>query len=200
MKFVFKQFLFLWRCFVIGKNDDLLINGGILKFAKEVRLIGEKGEQLGVFQTSKAIEMAMAQNMDLVQMAGKAVPPVCKIMDYGKYKFDLSKKNKESKKKSKMAELKEIRLSVNIDTHDMETKAGHAKKFLESGSKIKVSLKFKGRQMAHPDIGRQMMLKFAEFCKEFAVVEKTPSIDNKNMFMFLAPIKSVTKPIVAPKE
>ena len=131
--------------------------------------------------------MAAEQNLDLVKIADKATPPVCKIMDYGKHLFETAKKAKESRKNQHTAELKEIRLSVNIDTHDLETKAGHAKKFAENGSKIKVSIRFKGREMGHPEIGSEVMKKFVQACAEFADIERPAKLDGRNMLMFLAP-------------
>ncbi len=134
----------------------------------------------------------MEKNLDLVKIADKALPPVCKVMDYGKYKFELAKKEKESKKNQHTVEIKEVRLSLNIDTHDFDTKVGHAQRFAKSGDKIKVSIRFKGREMGHPEIGYNLMRKFAQSCEEFADVERSAKLDGRNMLMFLTP-KSKSK-------
>lgn len=122
-----------------------------------------------------------------MKIADKAVPPVCKIMDYGKYKFEIAKKEKESKKNQHMVEIKEVRLSLNIDTHDFDTKVGHAQRFAKNGDKIKVSIRFKGREMGHPEIGYSLMRKFIESCAEFADIERSAKLDGRNMLMFLTP-------------
>ncbi len=131
--------------------------------------------------------MAAEQGLDLVKIAGKAVPPVCKIMDYGKYRFELSKKEKESKKNQHVVDIKEVRLSVNIDTHDFNTKVAHAQRFVNSGNKVKVSIRFKGRETGHPEIGYDLMKRFSESCGEFASVERPAKLDGRCMLMFLAP-------------
>ncbi len=173
----------MWRCLnIISK--ELQINGEIRD--KEVRLIGSDGSQLGIVPLSKAMEMATNTNLDLVKIAANAVPPVCKIMDYGKYKFEMAKKEKESKKNQHIVDLKEVRLSLNIDTHDFETKVSHAQRFAKSGDKIKVSIRFRGREMGHPEIGYNLIKKFAEACAEFADVERPAKLDGKTMLMFLA--------------
>lgn len=136
---------------------------------------------------SKAKSMAAERNTDLVKIADKSVPPVCKIMDYGKYKFELAKKDKESRKKQHIVDIKEVRLSLNIDTHDFETKAGHARRFAEKGDKIKVSIRFRGREMGHPEIGYNIMKKFAEVCSDFADTERPAKLEGRNMLMFLTP-------------
>lgn len=134
-----------------------------------------------------ALDKAFEMNMDLVKISPTANPPVCKIMDYGKFRFEQSKREKEARKNQKIVELKEIRLSLNIDTHDFETKGGHAKRFLLDGNKVKVSIRFRGREMGHPEIGYDTMKRFAEFCSEFANVEKAAKMDGRHMLMFLAP-------------
>lgn len=166
-----------------GKN--IQVNGEIKD--KEVMLIGSNGENLGVVPTKKALEAAAAENLDLVEVAGKAVPPVYKIMDYGKYKFEMSKKEKESKKNQKVVEVKEVRLSINIDTHDFNTKVAHVQRFVKSGNKVKVSIRFRGREMGHSEIGFDIMKKFEEACSEFAVVERPAKLEGRSMLMFLAP-------------
>ncbi|MFV0519915.1 MAG: translation initiation factor IF-3 [Lachnospirales bacterium] len=154
---------------------------------KEVRLQGVDGEQLGIFELKIAQEKAEALNLDLVKISPKAVPPVCRIMDYSKYKFDKAKKAKEARKKQKIVDLKEIRLSPNIDKHDVEVKAKNAIKFLSSGAKVKVSLRFRGREMGYVQAGREIMNSFAEICSEVGVMEKSLSQEGRQMFMYLAP-------------
>ena len=154
---------------------------------KEVRVITDDGEQLGIMSAKDAYKEATKRNLDLVKIAPNAQPPVCKIMDYGKYRFDKAKKEKEAKKNQKVVETKEIRLSVNIDTHDFETKGKQAIKFLKSGNKVKVSIRFRGREMGHPEIGLENMARFAEFCGDYCSIEKPAKMEGRNMLMFLAP-------------
>ena len=125
--------------------------------------------------------------MDLVNISPNAQPPVCKIMDYGKYRFEQAKRDKEQRKNQKTIEIKEIRLGISIDVHDFETKGKHAMRFLESGNKVKVSIRFRGRELGHPEIGYETMNRFAEYCKDFCVVEKAAKMEGRNMLMFLAP-------------
>ena len=139
---------------------DLLINEEIRD--KEVRLVGTDGEQLGIVSISVAQNMAIEKNMDLVKIAPQAVPPVCKIMDYGKFKFEQAKREKEAKKNQKVIEIKEVRLSLNIDTNDFNTKVNRAIKFLEAGDKVKAALRFRGREMAHPELGVNIMQRFTD--------------------------------------
>lgn len=134
--------------------------------------------------------MAFERNLDLIKIAPKAVPPVCKIIDYGKYRFELAKKEKEAKKNQKVTDVKEIRLSLNIDTHDFNTKQKHALRFIKSGNKVKVSIRFRGREMGHPELGIDIMNKFAEACSEFSNIEKPAKLDGRSMLMFLAPKSS----------
>ena len=150
-----------------------------------MRLIGEGGEQLGIVSTRNAMEMALEKNLDLVKIAPQAAPPVCRIMDYGKYRFEQAKRDKEARKNQKVTEIKEIRLSLNIDTHDFETKVGHAKRFLTSGDEVKVSIRFRGREMAHANLGNDIMKRFAEACAEFGSVERVPKLEGRSMIMFL---------------
>ena len=168
-------------------TQELLINEEIRD--KEVRLIDEKGEQLGIVKIEHALRIADEKELDLVKIVPNANPPVCKIMDYGKYRFEQAKREKEARKNQKIVEIKEIRLSLNIDTHDFETKAKHAEKFLKAGNKVKVSIRFRGREMAHPELGKASMEKFAEACKEFSTVEKPAKLEGRQMLMFLAPVK-----------
>lgn len=177
-------YLKYWRCFAIA-TKELQINEEIRD--KEVRLISDTGEQLGIVSIRSAMDMAIEKNLDLVKIAPQAVPPVCRIMDYGKYRFEQAKREKEARKNQKVTDIKEIRLSLNIDTHDFETKAGHAKRFLTGGDKVKVSIRFRGREMGHPEIGRDIMNRFAEACAEVAAVERPAKMDGRHMLMFLAP-------------
>ena len=133
-----------------------------------------------------ALKAAAYRNLDLVKIAPQATPPVCKIMDYGKYRFDQQKREKEAKKNQKVIEIKEVQLSLNIDTHDIETKVNHAKRFLKAGNKVKVSIRFRGREMVHPERGLEIMEAFAEKCSEFGTVEKAAKLENRTMLMFLA--------------
>ncbi|MBR5262327.1 MAG: translation initiation factor IF-3 [Clostridia bacterium] len=153
---------------------------------KEVRVIDSDGNQLGVMPIEEALRLAEEKNTDLVKIAPQAKPPVCKIMDYGKYRFEQAKREKEAKKNQRVIEIKEVRLSLNIDTHDFETKVGHAIKFLKSGNRVKVSIRFRGREMAHPENGLVTMSKFADACSEFGTVEKPAKLEGRSMLMFLA--------------
>ncbi len=173
-------FLF-WRCLRIA---DLMINEQIRD--KEVRLIGEDGEQLGIVSSKEALRMAEEQNLDLVKIAPKAEPPVCKIIDYGKYKYEMVRKEKEAKKKQKTVELKEIRMSPNIDTNDLNTKINSAKKFLTKGDRVKVTLRFRGREMAHMQQRKYILEDFAKALEEIAVIEKAPKVEGRNMSLVLA--------------
>lgn len=173
-----------WRCFNISKQE-LQINEEIRD--KEIRVIDSDGGQLGIMSASQAIEKAAAKNLDLVKIAPQAVPPVCKIMNYGKYRFEQAKREKEARKKQHIVDIKEIRLSLNIDTHDFNTKLSHAQRFISGGDKVKVSIRFRGREMGHPELGTEIMNKFAEACQEFASVEKPAKLEGRSMLMFLAP-------------
>ena len=140
--------------------------------------------------SAKALEIAYDQGMDLVMMSAQAVPPVCKIMDYGKFRFERDKREKEAKKKQQTIELKEIQLSCRIDTHDFETKANHARRFLSDGNKVRVVMKFKGREMSHMNIGRDILEKFEEACAELGTVDKKPVLDGRFMSMVISPVKA----------
>lgn len=178
---IFKLF---WRCLTIS-NKEQQINDEIRD--KELRIIGSDGSQLGIMSSEKALSMALEQNLDLVKIAPQATPPVCKIMDYGKYRFEQAKREKEARKNQKVVDIKEIRLSLNIDTHDFDTKLNHALKFMKNGDKVKVSIRFRGREMGHPELGYDIMKKFAEACTDTANVEKQAKLEGRNMLMFLAP-------------
>ena len=154
---------------------------------KEVRVIGAQGDQLGVLSIKDAMEAAIKANLDLVMISPKAVPPVCKIMDYGKYRFEQAKKEKEIKKNQKVVTIKEVRLSVNIDTHDFNTKLNQAIKFLKSGNKVKVSVRFRGREMAHTELGGQLLERFIENAQDSCVVEKPPKMEGRSMAAYLGP-------------
>ena len=178
-------FLFNFRrCFNISKQEQQ-INEEIRD--KEIRVISDDGEQLGIMSAAEALKIAESRNLDLVKIAPMAKPPVCKVMDYGKFRFEKAKKEKEAKKNQKTIEIKEIRLSLNIDTHDFDTKINHAKKFIASGNKVKVSIRFRGREMAHPELGLVIMNRCAEACAECASVEKPAKLEGRQMLMFLAP-------------
>ena len=164
---------------------ELLINEEIR--AKEVRLIDAEGNQIGVVSISRAMEMASEKKLDLVNISPNANPPVCKILDYGKYRYDSLKKEKESKKKQKVINVKEIRLTPSIDKHDIEVKAKHANNFLKGGDKVKVSVRFRGRELGHTEIGKLVLNKFKELTEEYGNVEKDSVMEGRNMTMFLSP-------------
>ncbi len=171
------------RCFCIATRE-LQINEEIRD--REVRVIADSGEQLGIMPSAEALRIAAQRNLDLVKIAPQATPPVCKIMDYGKYRFDQQKREKEAKKNQRVIELKEVQLSLNIDKHDLDTKVNHALRFLQAGNKVKVSIRFRGREMVHPERGYEIMEAFAAACAEFGVIEKPAKMENRNMLMFLA--------------
>lgn len=156
---------------------------------REVRVIGADGEQLGIMSASEANALADDRNLDLVKISPQAQPPVCKLMDYGKYRFEQSKREKEAKKNQKIIELKEIWLSATIDSHDLEVKAKAAIKFVNAGDKVRLSIRLRGRQMAHADIGIKIMNEFAEMVADHAVVEKKPLLEGRTIAMIIAPIK-----------
>ena len=154
---------------------------------KEVRLIGFDGAQLGIVSGAEANAMAEEQGLDLVKISPNAVPPVCKIMDYSKFCFDQKKREKEAKKNQRVVEIKEIRMSPSIDTNDFNTKAKAAMKFLGDGNRVKVSVRFRGREMAHTNLGEKLLMDFAEACSEIATMEKNPKLEGRFMAMFLTP-------------
>ena len=153
---------------------------------KEIRLIGENGEQLGIMSAREAYKLAQEAELDLVKIAPGAKPPVCKIIDYGKYRYELARKEKEARKKQKTVELKEVRLSPNIDTNDLNTKMNAARKFISKGNKVKVTLRFRGREMAHVQASKHILDDFAEALADIAVVEKAPKLEGRSMGMVLA--------------
>ena len=152
---------------------------------REIRLIGENGEQLGIMSARDAYKMAQEAALDLVKIAPTAKPPVCKIIDYGKYRYELARKEKEARKKQKVIDVKEVRLSPNIDTNDLNTKVGAARKFLEKGDKVKVTLRFRGREMAHMSKSKYILDDFAESLADIAVVDKPSKVEGRSMVMFL---------------
>ena len=153
---------------------------------KEVRLVGEDGEQLGIMSAKDAYKLAQEAELDLVKIAPTAKPPVCKIIDYGKYRYELARKEKEARKKQKTVELKEIRMSPNIDANDLNTKMNSAKKFLSKGDKVKITLRFRGREMAHMQSSRHILEDFAKELLDVAVVEKAPKLEGRSISMVLA--------------
>ena len=178
--------LFFASCFrrCIGIND-LMINEEIRD--REVRVVDQNGEQLGVMPIKQALEMAEEMQLDLVKIAPQARPPVCKIMDYGKYRFEQSKKEREFRKNQKVITVKEVRLSATIEDHDIDVKLKNAIKFLKEGNKVKATIRFRGRQITHSEIGRQVMTDFAERIKEYGTIDKAPMIEGRNMSMFISP-------------
>jgi len=166
-------------------SKELLINEKIKD--KEIRLIGSEGEQLGVVSSKQALEIAAEKNMDLVKIAPQAVPPVCKVMDYGKYKFELTKKEKEQRKNQKIITVKEVRVTPNIDDHDFFTKVNNAIKFLKSGDKVKVTVRFRGREVTHAKLGEIILIRFGEAVEEVGIVDKKPKLEGRNMSMFISP-------------
>ena len=187
-KQLLREFLF-WGCLPISaKEQGNLINEEIT--SREVRLIGADGEQLGIMSTQKALQIAYDKGLDLVMMSAQADPPACKIMDYGKFRFEKVKREKEARKKQQVVELKEIQLSCRIDDHDFDTKVGHAKRFLTAGNKVRVVLRFKGREMSHLDLGRNVMERFEAACAEFGATDKRPVLDGRFMSMVISPLKN----------
>ncbi len=165
-------------------TQELLINEEIRD--KEIRLIGSEGEQLGIMSSKEALKIAAEKDLDLVKIAPQAQPPVCRIMDYGKYRFEQTKREKEAKKNQKVIDVKEIRLSLNIDTNDFNTKVNHAVKFLKAGNKVKVSLRFRGREMAHTEIGAESIKRFADACSEYGTIAKEPKLEGRSLVMIIS--------------
>ncbi len=153
---------------------------------KEVRVIGEDGEQIGIMSAKDAMKLAKEANLDLVKIAPQAKPPVCKIIDYGKYKYEMVRREKEARKKQKTVEVKEVRLSPNIDTNDLNTKVNQARKFVSGGNKVKVSVRFRGRELAHTAVGKTILEDFAQQLSDVAVIDKPAKLEGRSMVMFLA--------------
>ncbi len=175
---------FFRRCFTIATAVHQ-INEEIID--KEIRLIGNEGEQLGIMSAEEALKIAAEQDLDLVKIAPGSNPPVCKIMDYGKYRFEQTKKEKDAKKNQRVIEIKEIRMSPSIGDNDFNTKLKNGQKFLADGNRVKVSVRFRGREMAHTEIGEVLLRNFAEKCAEIANMDKAPKLEGRNMSMFLSP-------------
>ncbi len=176
----FLSTFFVRRCTVIS---DLMINEQIRD--REVRVVSKDGEQLGIMPISEAMKLAREAELDLVKIAPGAKPPVCKIIDYGKYRYEMARKEKEARKKQKTIEVKEVRLSPNIDDNDLNTKVNAARKFIQKGDKVKVTLRFRGREMAHVQSSKQILDVFAEKLQDIAVVDKAPKMEGRSMTMFL---------------
>ena len=166
-------------------KQELQINEQIRD--KELRVIDSDGNQLGIMSLRQALEIAEQKNLDLVKNAPQANPPVCKIIDYGKFRFEQAKREKEARRNQRVVQIMEVRLSLNIDTHDFETKKNHALRFISDGNKVKASIRFRGREMGHPELGLEIMRKFSDAMSEVAVVEKPAKLEGRNMLMFLAP-------------
>ncbi|MFU0799271.1 MAG: translation initiation factor IF-3 [Xylanivirga thermophila] len=178
-------FVKLFRRWIGINNKELLINEQIRD--REVRVIDVNGEQLGVMPTKKALGIAEDKGLDLVKIAPQAKPPVCKIMDYGKYRFDMLKKEKEARKKQKVINVKEVRLSATIEEHDLAVKAKNADKFLKSGDKVKVSIRFRGREMAHTEVGYEVMERFNSMLSSEVNIDSKPKLEGRSMSMVLTP-------------
>ena len=163
--------------------SELMINEQIRD--REIRLIGEDGEQLGIMSARDAMKLAREANLDLVKIAPTAKPPVCKIIDYGKYRYEQARREKEARKKQKTIEVKEIRLSPNIDTNDLNTKVNQARKFISGGNKVKVAVRFRGRELAHTAVGKTILEDFAQKLSDIAVIDKPAKLEGKSMVMFL---------------
>lgn len=170
-------------------NKELQINEEIRD--REIRVVGDDGAQLGIMSAKDALKIAVEKNLDLVKIAPQAVPPVCRIMDYGKFRFEKAKREKEARKNQKVIDTKEVRLSLNIDVHDFDTKVNNAIKFLKGGDKVKVSVRFRGREMAHPELGQTLITRFAEACSEYGNMDKAPKMEGRSMVLFLSakPVK-----------
>ena len=167
-------------------NEEIRVRGG------EIRVTDAEGQSLGVMQVKDALEMAMEQHLDLVEIAPKAKPPVCRIMDYGKYRYEKQKREKEARKKQKVISIKEVKLRPNIEQHDFDVKLKNATRFLADGDKVKVTIMFRGREMSHPEIGKEILAKFADALKDSVTVERDAKLEGRNMIMILAP-KAQTK-------
>lgn len=153
---------------------------------KEIRVVGDDGSQLGIMTPKDALKMASQQGFDLVKIAPQATPPVCRIMDYGKFRYEQAKRDKEARKNQKIVEIKEVRMSLNIDINDFNTKVNQANKFLSTGDKVKVSIRYRGREMAHPEMGLPLIERFKEACSEHGSVEKLPKMEGRSLAMFIA--------------
>ncbi len=176
---------YFWRCAIIRDNKELQINGEIRD--REVRLIDTNGDQMGIMSAREAQNLANDKKLDLVKIAPYAKPPVCKIMDYGKYKYEMAKKEREARKKQRVINTKEVRLSPNIEQHDLQVKANQAERFLKNGDKVKVSLRFRGRELGNINSGRRVMQDFKELLEGLCQVEKNAKLEGRQMIMVLVP-------------
>ncbi|TCP69030.1 translation initiation factor IF-3 [Baia soyae] len=183
--FLFFLYNIFWRWQVISKDQQHQINESIR--AREVRLIDANGDQAGIVALRDALQMAQEQNLDLVNIAPQAKPPVCRIMNYGKFRYEQSKKDKETRKNQKIVQLKEVRLSASIEENDVQTKLKHVIKFLEHGDKVKLSIRFRGRQITHQELGRKVLDRVAQEVKELADVERPAKLEGRQMIMILNP-------------
>lgn len=182
-----------------GSYDSLfIILGGVRLISKdwrvnesirvrEVRLVSDTGEQLGIVPIKEALQISLEKNLDLVEVAPSAKPPVCRMMDYGKFRFEQNKREKEARKKQKIISVKEVKMRPNIDEHDFQVKARNARKFLVSGDKVKLTIMFRGRQITHPELGERLSLKLAEQLSDISTVEKTPKVEGRNMVTIFVP-------------
>lgn len=173
-------------------RDKLRINNRIR--VREVRLIDENGNQVGIITTRDALDMAHDRDLDLVEVAPNASPPVCRLMDYGKYRYEQTKKEREARKNQKQVELKEIRMQPRTDTHDLQVKVNNARRFLEEGHKVKFSVRFRGREITHPEIGREMLEQIAEDLRDHGVLEQKPTLEGRAYSLIMAPSPSKTQP------
>ena len=189
-RFILQLSIIFRRCFGIS-NVAHQINEEIRD--KEVRLIGGQGEQLGIMSADEALKIAEEQGFDLVKISPTAVPPVCKLLDYGKFRFEQAKKEKEARKNQHVVEIKEIRMSPSIDIGDFNVKLKNAQKFVAEGNRVKVTVRFRGREMAHTEIGENLLKRFAEECADVAVMDKPPKLEGRHMAMFIAPKHSSQK-------
>lgn len=174
------------RCIFIAKeiariNEEIRVRGG------EIRVTDAEGQTLGIMQVRDALQMAMDQHLDLVEIAPKAKPPVCRIMDFGKYRYEQQKREKEARKKQKVISVKEVKLRPNIEQHDFDVKLKNAVRFLEEGNKVKVTIMFRGRELSHPELGREILGRVAELLKDSVSIERDAKLEGKNMIMILAP-------------
>ncbi|MDD4548994.1 MAG: translation initiation factor IF-3 [Syntrophomonadaceae bacterium] len=182
-EFLNSLFIFLGGELLISK--DWRVNEEIR--VKEVRLVSDTGEQLGIVPIREALELSLDKGLDLVEVAPSARPPVCRLMDYGKYKFEQNKREKEARKKQKVISVKEVKMRPNIEDHDFQVKAKNARKFLDAGDKVKVTIMFRGRQITHPELGERLTLKMAEQLSDISAVEKPPKVEGRNMVAILVP-------------
>jgi len=187
---VFEKRVHSTRFFIIAGGELLIskdwrVNEEIR--VKEIRLISETGEQLGIVSIHDALQLSLERSMDLVEVAPLAKPPVCRLMDYGKFKFEQSKREKEARKKQKVISIKEVKMRPNIEEHDFQVKAKNARKFLTAGDKVKVTIMFRGRQITHPELGERLSLKLAEQLADISIIEKAPKIEGRNMVTILVP-------------